>query len=362
MWAYTWLSLFPVYNFVYRVFSCFFLPKLTQWAVSIFMVLGFWKTIKKPIFSLAPMADVTDAAFRRIIATYGKPDVLWSEFVSCDGLCSAGRERLLHNLWFDQSERPIVAQFFTSRPDHMRSAAQLAVSLGFDGIDINMGCPDRGVEKQGAGAALIKNPPLARDLILAAQDGAGDIPVSVKTRIGYSRNELDSWLPLLLSASPAAITIHARTRQELSDVPARWDTISQAVRIRNEFDSSDSRTLILGNGDVSSLSDAELRIQESGADGVMIGRGIFGNPWLFSSSHRAEQDIPVPVRLRVMLEHTRLFEELFSGIKNFDVMKKHYKAYVSGFPGAVDLRIRLMATHSASEVASVLRTFPGFEE
>jgi nifR3 family TIM-barrel protein len=350
------LSLYA--DIAYRVFSCFFLLKLTQWAVSIVMIRGFWNTITKPIFCLAPMVDVTDAAFRRIIAAHGKPDVVWTEFVSADGLCSVGRERLMHHLWFDQSERPIVAQFFTSRPEHMRAAAQLAVSLGFDGIDINMGCPDRGVEKQGAGAALIKNPALARDIILAAQEGAGDIPVSVKTRIGYFHDELSSWLPALLAAAPAAITLHARTRQELSDVPAHWDAISRAVRIRNEFDSSDSRTLILGNGDVSSLADARARVQETGADGVMIGRGIFGNPWFFSSSQRRE-DVSIPARLRVMLEHTRLFEELFSGLKNFDVMKKHYKAYVSGFPGAVELRVRLMAARNASEVERVLRDVDG---
>src|SRR3989344_5827961 len=185
--------------------------------------LGFWEHLKKPIFVLAPPANVTDTVFRRHILRYSKPDVFWTEFVSADGLCHPkGREALLRDLWYTEEERPIVAQLFTGHPEKMYEAAKLCAELGFDGLDINMGCPDRKVEKQCAGAALMKNPELARAIIRAAREGAPLLPVSVKTRIGYNKNELDKWLPELLAEKPAAVTIHCRTRKEMSDVPARW--------------------------------------------------------------------------------------------------------------------------------------------
>lgn len=308
------------------------------------------------------MANVTDAAFRRIIAKYGKPDVMYTEFVSAHGLCSPGRERLMTDLWFADAERPIVAQFFGAIPEHMAECARLARELGFDGVDINMGCPDRAVEKQGAGAALMKDPLRAQELIRAAKEGAGPLPVSVKTRIGYARNQISEWIPALLEAEPAAIILHARTRNEMSKVPAQWETVAEAVRLAR-LRAADAQPLILGNGDVSSIADARRRAEETGADGVMIGRGIFGNPWLFSRT-----DVPdVMGRLRVMIEHTRLFEELYrtgdawgkQSQKGFDVMKKHYKAYVNGFDGAKELRVKLMEAPDADEVERIVRSaFP----
>ncbi|MEK7147783.1 MAG: tRNA-dihydrouridine synthase family protein, partial [Patescibacteria group bacterium] len=251
---------------------------------------NFWSKLKRPIFVLAPMADVTDAAFRRLIAKYGKPDVLWTEFVSADGLALApeeGRRKLLLDLQYSESERPIVAQFFTSNPENMKKAAILARELGFDGVDINMGCPDKSIEKQGAGAAMMKNPKLARKVIRAAKEGAGDLPVSVKTRIGFNRPELETWLPEILKENPAVVTVHARTRKEMSKVPARWEFVKRAVEIRNEYalrqaQGENERTLIFGNGDVKDLEDAKNKVEETGCDGVMLGRAIFGNPWLFS--------------------------------------------------------------------------------
>lgn len=311
---------------------------------------GFWDTLKKPIIVLAPMADVTDAAFRRVIAKYGKPDVTWTEFVSADGLCHPkGRERLLKDLEFHESERPIVAQLFTGHPDKMFEAAKLVQELGFDGLDINMGCPDRSVEKQGAGAALIKNPKLAREIIRAAQAGADKIPVSVKTRVGYNKDELDTWLLELLAEDPAVVTVHARTRKEMSKVPARWSDVARAVKIRDELK---SQSLIFGNGDIKNVAEARQRASESGADGVMLGRAIFGNPWLF-----AEAVPPVAEKLRVMLEHTKLFEGLLGGHKSFAVMKKHYKAYVAGFDGATELRAKLMETQTAAQVEQLVADF-----
>ncbi len=321
--------------------------------------MNFWKDIKekqkKPIMVLAPMADVTDPAFRRVIAKYGKPDVTWTEFVSADGLFMGGYDALVKDLAFTEGERPIVAQFFTSKPDIMEKAGELAVKLGFDGIDINMGCPDKSIEKQGAGAGHIKNPKLAQEVIWAAKRGAGDLPVSVKTRIGYNKNELETWLPILLETNPAVITVHARTRKEMSLVPARWEHVKRAVEIRDNFvDSSGnkSETLIFGNGDVLDLDDAEKKAKETGCDGVMIGRGIFGNPWRFNRNKKIE-DVPLEERLKVMVEHTKLFEELLSH-KSFAIMKKHYKAYVNGFDGAKELRIKLMEAKDASEVESIV--------
>lgn len=323
---------------------------------------GFWKKLKRPIFALAPMADVTDAAFRRIIAIHGKPDVMWTEFVSCDGLCSPGKDALLKDLWYDESERPIVAQIFGATPEHFYQTALLAHELGFDGIDINMGCPEKNVQKQGAGAKLIQTPALAQTIIAETKRGAGPLPVSVKTRIGYAKNTIDAWLPYLLEMEPAAITIHGRTKKEMSAVPAHWDVIAHAVELRDRYYGTKERPFLLGNGDVQTMDDALEKARRYGVDGVMVGRGMFGNPWFFAGKDAAKKmgkaplrDIPLRKKMRVMLEHTKLFESLFGKGKQFDVMKKHYKAYVHGFDGARELRMKLMAAHTAEEVEMTLR-------
>jgi nifR3 family TIM-barrel protein len=320
------------------------------------MIKGFWANLNKPFFVLAPLANVTDAAFRRVIAKYSKPngpDVFWTEFVSADGLVKGNKEILLRDLVFTEAERPIVAQFFTSTPENMEKAAELARELGFDGVDINMGCPDKSVEKQGAGAKLIKNPDLAVKIIEAAKKGAGNLPVSVKTRIGFNQNEIETWLPKLLSTDIPAITIHARTRKEMSKVDAHWDVVKRAVEIRDE---SGKETLIIGNGDVKNIEEAKKRVEETGADGVMIGRGIFGNPWLFSKDKNLE-NISLEEKLQVMLEHTKTFVELLGDIKSFAIMKKHYKAYVNGFDGAKELRASLMEAKDYEEIERLTKDF-----
>ena len=321
------------------------------------MLLGCWEKLKKPIFVLAPMADVTDVAFRRVIAKYGKPDVIWTEFVSADGLALApesGKKKLLKSLEYSEAERPIVAQFFTSSPEHMKEAARQARELGFDGVDINMGCPDRSVEKQGAGASLMKNVLLARKLVRAAKEGAGALPVSVKTRTGYSRPELENWLPEILEEEVAVVTIHARSRKEMSKVPAQWEFVRRAVEIR---DASGKETLIFGNGDVKNLAEAKKRVDETGCDGVMLGRAIFGNPFLFSEKKCPEGIEGLKLRLEILVEHARLFEELLVGYKSFAIMKKHFKAYVGNFGGANELRAKLMGTNNASEVEAAVNDF-----
>ena len=195
-----------------------------------------------------------------------------------------------------------------------------------------MGCPSNTIERQGCGAAMIKDPQKARAVIRAAKRGAGDLPVSVKTRVGYNKNEIETWVPEILAEQPAVLTMHARTRKEMSKVPARWDLVKRVVEIRDELS---PQTLIIGNGDVLSLDDAYEKIASSGADGAMLGRSIFGNPWLFHPE-KDLSNVSIQERLRVMIEHTKLFEELLH-FKNFATMKKHYKAYVNGFDGAAQL-------------------------
>jgi nifR3 family TIM-barrel protein len=315
---------------------------------------NFWRSLPRPVLVLAPMVGVTDAAFRRIIAKYGKPHVLWTEFISADGLCSPGRRHILRDLWKTEAERPIVCQLHSGKPENFRKAAAQIAELGFDGIDINMGCPAKEVEKHCAGAALIRQPRLAQECIAACQDGGGGLPVSVKTRIGYSANEADTWLAALLAARPAALIVHARTRDEMSRVPARWDVVAQTVSIaRGLYPNADERPLVLGNGDVESLAAARTRASEAGADGVMIGRGIFGNPWLFNPDVERENLTQEEI-LSVMLEHTRLFLELYGSSRPFEMMKKHYKAYCGGFRGAAEVRAELMAANDYADVERIV--------
>ncbi len=314
--------------------------------------LGFFAKLKKPIIVCAPMANVTDSAFRQIIARCGKPDVFWTEFISADGLCSSGLEHLEPDLYFTEQERPIILQIFGSNPNTIRAAAALGRERGFDGIDINMGCPDKTIEKQGAGAKLINNPELAKEIIAAAKEGACDLPVSVKTRIGYSRDITEEWTEFLLSTEPALITFHLRTRSEMSKTKAQWDALKRAIAIR---DSCKSKTLIFGNGDILNMEQARERARITGADGIMVGRAIFGNPWFFSGKDR--KDISVSTRLLMMFEHTLLFEKLFSSSKNFAIMKKHFKAYTADFDGSKELRVQLMYTSSSEAVRKIITDF-----
>jgi len=324
-----------------------------------------WTTIKKPVstrrssstrggpfFCLAPMADVTDFAFRKILAKYGKPDVTWTEFVSADGLANkTGQKKLLINLKFSKKEKPIVAQIFGSNPENIKKAVALCKKLGFDGVDLNMGCPDKAVEKQNSGAAMMKNPRLAKEILEAARSGAGKMPISIKTRIGYSKNEIDTWIKFLLEQDLPALTIHLRTRKEMSNVPAHWEIMPKIIAMRDKISPN---TLIIGNGDVESLEDAKKKAKESGCDGVMIGRGIFGKPNFFSKN---KKKVPLKKKLKILIEHTELFEKEFIGRKSFAIMKKHFKAYVNGFNGAKELRAKLMETKNSKEVKKNINDF-----
>jgi nifR3 family TIM-barrel protein len=322
---------------------------------------SFWDSLPKPFFVMAPMADVTDPAFRALVARYGKPGVTWTEFVSADGLYHTreikkmpdNENPLMRDLQFTEAERPIVAQFFSSKPEMIAYTAKLAHELGFDGFDINMGCPDTSIERQGAGAAMIKTPELAVEVIKAAQ-AASPLPVSVKTRIGYSKNELEEWLPTLLAANPAAITLHLRTRKEMSNVPAHWELMKRAVEIR---DAINPQVLMLGNGDIKDLDDAKAKVAESGADGAMLGRAIFGNPWVFNPAALENPDAKQSQlkKLEALVELAHAFQALRPQ-KSFHILKKHIKAFVTGFDGAAELRAKLMEAENASELEVAIRS------
>ncbi len=317
---------------------------------------SFWSGLPRPFFVMAPMADVTDPAWRKLVAKLGAPHVFWTEFVSADGLYHTreigkmpdSESPLMRDLSFGSAERPIVAQIFSSDPEHIAYATKLAKERGFDGVDINMGCPDKAIERQGCGSAMIKTPEAAQAVIRAAKE-ASDLPVSVKTRVGYNREELDTWLPALLEARPVAVTMHLRTRAEMSLVPARWELMKKAVEIRDRFA---PEVLILGNGDVKDLADAKEKIAESGCDGVMIGRGMFGNPWVFAG--RKAEDTPLPEKLGALIALAHDFEKLYPR-KNFAILKKHIKAFVTGFDGAAELRATLMEAQNAHELETAIR-------
>ncbi|MDD3693936.1 MAG: tRNA-dihydrouridine synthase [Candidatus Pacebacteria bacterium] len=324
------------------------------------IIMGFWEKLPNPFLVLAPMADVTDSAFRKIIAKYsrhgetnGGPHVFYTEFVSADGLDhEQGREKLIKDLRFSSHEHPIVAQIFSSNPDTVEKAARLCLSLGFDGVDINMGCPEKNICKQGAGSALIKNPKQAQEVIYAAKRGVdGKIPISVKTRVGWTENQIEEWIPALLECDIAAIILHGRTRKVMSKVPANWDWIARAGEIVR---ASGKTTKILGNGDVVSLDQAYRFAENYKLDGIMIGRGIFGNPWFFDHD---KNTVSVKDKLEVLLEHTKLFLEELGDHKNFAIMKKHYKAYVSGFTDSKELRIALMDAHTLKEIEDICAAF-----
>lgn len=333
---------------------------------------NFWQSLPRPFFVIAPMANVTDFAFRSMFAKYSKPDVMWTEFVSADGLVSSGKDRLMIDLKYSRKEKPIVAQLFTGHPEMMEKAAKIVLDLGFDGLDINMGCPDRAVEKQGGGASLIKNPKLAFEILQSARRGVENcIPVSVKTRIGYNKFDPD-WIKTVLSWDIPALTIHLRTRKEMSLVPAHFELIPEIVNLRDQISPN---TLLIFNGDIDSVASGAKLLLENGGDGVMIGRGIFGKPWFFENISRmrklfsqstktknelldqsvSNDDKTPKERLKILLEHTKLFVKSFKGHKNFDVMKKHFKAYVSDWDGAKELRVRLMEAEGTVEVFDILK-------
>lgn len=314
---------------------------------------NFWKKLKKPVFLLAPMEDVTDTVFRRIIVDCGPADVMFTEFTNADGICSEkGSSHVTQRLKFTETERPLVAQIWGTNPDTFFKAAQKIQEMGFDGLDINMGCPERNVVKKGAGGGCIQNPERARELIKAAKEGAPDLPVSVKTRIGFKEIETEKWVEFLLKQDIVALTLHLRTVKEMSEPPAHWDEIAKAVNLRNKMN---SKTLIFGNGDIKSLKQAKEMTEKYKIDGVMIATGIFHNPWIFNERINIE-NVSVKERLELLGKHVRLWDEAWGNHKNFQTLKKYFKIYVQGFDGAHEARAKLMTADNPTSVYEILKS------
>ena len=299
------------------------------------------------------MEDVTDTVFRRIVARCGRPDIFFTEFIHTD-IVLAKRKKwrgITPRLRFTPEERPLVAQIWGNDPDQYRRAAIRVREMGFDGIDINMGCPVRKIRKKGACSALIRNPGLAAELVQAA--GEGGLPVSVKTRIGYAADESEEWLGHLLRQPISTLTVHGRTAEQESEGPVDWDAIRRAVILRDQLG---VETAILGNGDVISATEIHERSAHYGLDGVMVGRGIFTDPYLFAKDGSAGRfaQAPAEERIALLLEHLSLYRDYWGEERNYEIMKKFYKVYLTSFPGAEELRELLNATHDYDAAFAVI--------
>jgi nifR3 family TIM-barrel protein len=362
--------------------------------------MSFWRRISQPIIGLAPMDGVTDPAFRFIVAKHGKPDVLFTEFISVEEICHGG-DSAWQQLRYSEIERPVVAQIYGSDPQRFYETAHIICELGFDGIDINMGCPSKNVSSRGCGAALIRNPALAQEIIRAVRAGVQDwasghrietvglrskviakigdlsgeeavaasprrsIPISVKTRLGYDSVVIEDWVSVLLDESPEVISIHGRTLAQMYRGRADWEAIGRAAKLVRG-----TSTLLLGNGDIGCMAELVTRVLETDVHGVLIGRGGLGNPWIFAQKDHAkmqvamkavdtpESDIPLQKRFQVALEHACYFEAV-GNRSRFAAMRKHLGWYCKGFPGAAQMRVRMFHTTSSLEVARVLAQFAG---
>lgn len=312
-----------------------------------------WQSLPRPLFILAPMEAVTDTVFRRIVATTGAPHLFFTEFTLVDGLVTRGRAAIGRRLVHTDAEQPLIAQLWGLKPENFYTVARqiAAGDFGrFAGIDLNMGCPERKVVRRGVGAGLIDHPARAIAIIQATQAGAGDLPVSVKTRCGTTRWATEDWAGTLLEQNLAALTIHGRIAREMSNFPARWDEIGRVVALR---DACGAATLIIGNGDVASYHDGLDKARRWDVDGVMVGRGIFRNLWLFDPE-RDPATIPLSERLALLTQHIHLWRATWEGQKNFESLKKLYKAYFAGLPEAANLQRALLLLHTAEETLACI--------
>ncbi len=352
-----------------------------------------WNQLPSGFLALAPMEDVTDTVFRQMVRSFGDkialeqgktgkdagvPEVFFTEFTNCDGIQSIGQSRVIHRLKYEEPERPLIAQIWGKTPENYEKTASLICELGFDGVDINMGCPEKNVLKQGACGALIQNPQRAKEILEAVKRGInGQMPISVKTRIGFKEIETKQWCGFLLDLGIDALTVHGRTVKELSDVPAHWDEINKVVQMRTSLG---LKTKIIGNGDVADVHDAQKKIDEFGVDGVMIGRGIFKNPFTFNREvvrgekgelYRKGIIIDPTELLQHLIDHTRLWQRIWAVNpedseyytnynpplkykKNIATLKKFYKIYCQGFAGSSELRIKIMEADGLDEIVKTI--------
>ncbi len=319
--------------------------------------------LSKPFFVLAPLDDVTDTVFRRVIADCAKPDLFFTEFVNVDGLQSPGRPRLLKKLRFTADEQPLIAQIWGKEPENFYKTAQQIVDgtfakelglpdgVNFAGVDLNMGCPDKTVVKNGVCSALIQNRELAEQIIDATAKGLdGKLPLSVKTRTGFDKVDL-TWHEFLLKKNLSALTVHGRTKQQMSKVPADWDVIRQIRELR---DQTAPDTLIIGNGDVQDRLQGLALQKQSGVDGIMIGRGVFHDPFAFSKDSPWESFSP-DQRIALYKKHVELFADTWKNRERpIHTLNKFCKIYINHFDGAKELREKLMQAKSTDELLNLL--------
>ncbi|MCK9186348.1 tRNA-dihydrouridine synthase [Candidatus Gracilibacteria bacterium] len=339
---------------------------------------GFWDNLKKPVIGLAPMDGVTDPAFRYITAITSKPSVIFTEFVNVEGL-ARGATKMLYGFFYSKKERPIVAQLFGTEIDSFYKAAVLICYLGFDGIDINMGCPVNKIAGKGSGAALIKNPKLAKKIIKSVQKGINDfangisleragvhedviafckknkmilkkpekkiIPLSVKTRIGYNEISAEEWAKTLIGFGVKILTMHGRTFKQLYSGEANWEVLGKVAKICKKND-----VFFLGNGDISSMAEAKEKIKKYGCDGVLVGRATNGNPWFFKGKDPSLKD-----RLNAIKKHVKYFEKL--AYLPFQTLKKHLAWYTKGFEGAKEMRMEFMQAQSGKDIERIVEEF-----
>lgn len=324
--------------------------------------MNFWKNLPTPFFALAPMEDVTDTVFREVILKSASPEklhVVFTEFLSVDGfLHDTGKDKVKHRLYTSKEERELlktkgiklVAQIWGSDPEKYKKTAEIiSQNYDFDGIDINMGCPVGKIVKNNACSALIKQPQLAKEIVIATKEGSS-MPVSVKTRIGFNHVVTEDWVNHLLEVKPSAITIHGRTQKMMSDGLANWDEIKKAALLKN---SSHPDIRIIGNGDVLTHEEGKEKSGQYFTDGIMVGRGIFKTPNFFSENSVLTKSN----KIDLLKYHITRFQEEWEGSKNYAILKRFYKIYVNDFKSASSLRAELMRTTNYSETYKIIEKF-----
>lgn len=307
--------------------------------------------LPKPFFALAPLDDVSDTVFRRVISDCAKPDLLFTEFTNVDALQSAGRQATLRRLDFDESEQPLIAQLWGKTPENFQKTAGECAEKGFAGVDLNMGCPIKHVVKNGCCSALINDRDKAKIIIESTKAGLSDsMSFSVKTRIGFKEIDL-SWIEFLLEQDMDMLIVHLRTVKEMSKVPAHWEIMPEIRKLRDKVS---PRTKLVGNGDITSYRQGIERAEETGIDGIMIGRGVFHDPFVFSEDS-SWPDYPKEDKIKLYKKHVKLFKEIYpDNSRPIVILNKFCKIYISGFDGAKELREELMSCRDADELLKKL--------
>ncbi|MDO4507858.1 MAG: tRNA-dihydrouridine synthase family protein [Candidatus Saccharibacteria bacterium] len=321
--------------------------------------MNIWENLSKPFLILAPMEGVTDIMFRQVVAKAGRPDLFFTEFTNVSSYASKkGRDNALERLEIAETDAPIIAQIWGKDPEHFEKTASALEELGFAGIDLNFGCPDKNVNKTGGGAAMIKTPDLAIDCFRRAKK-ATNLPVSVKTRLGWSNpEEYKTWLPVLLAENPAALTVHLRTKKEMSKVEAHYELIPKILKLRNEIS---PKTKLIINGDIKNKSEA-LALYEKypEVDGFMIGRGVFTNPYCFTDHTGTREELMELLKLHLSLYEVQAkkYAKHHPGkTLSYEPLKHFFKIYINNFPGASDLRAKLMGTHNINEARNIIYSY-----